>query len=391
MKRTILFLLLVAPVFYSTTQAQSVTGSNVVTTALPFLSIAPDSRGGAIGDAGVATTPDINAQHWNPAKYVFVESKSGVALSYTPWLRSLVSDMNLAYLVGYTKLDDISTVSGSLRYFDLGSITFYTDTGAEMETVSPNEFALDFGYSRKLSDEWSGSVAMRYMRSDLFSGTENLSPGNSFGADVSFYYLKKFRRSQKESTMSYGINVSNIGNKISYDKGTTKDFIPTNLRLGGSYSTEIDNYNQFFVTLDFNKLLVPTILNKDNIEDYQAGKLENIRGLGNDDVGPIEGIFVSFADAPNGFKEELQEITMSVGAEYWYAKQFAVRAGYFHEPENKGDRKFLTFGAGLKMNVFSLDFSYIYTLSRKSPLENTLRFTLGFDLDDFQSQGKRRR
>jgi hypothetical protein len=390
MKRFVLFLLL----FFSITfgaLAQSFTGSNVVSSALPFLTIAPDSRAGALGDAGVATTPDINSQHWNAAKYVFTESKSGIALTYTPWLSDLVTDMNLGYLVGYTKLNDVSTVSGSLRYFDLGGVTFYSDDGTELETVSPNEFAVDLGYSRKLSEKWSGAVVMRYIRSDLFQGTEGMYAGNSYSADVSFFYYKKFRRARKESTISYGIDISNIGSKVSYDKGTTKDFIPTNLRIGAGYTTEIDKYNQFNFTLDLNKLLVPTIINKNNVDEYNAGEYDKVWGLGNQDIDPIKGIFTSFTDAPNGLKEELQEVTISVGAEYWYSKQFAVRTGYFNEAANKGDRKYFTFGAGLKMNVFALDFSYIYTLKRSNPLENTIRFTLGFDLDNFKNQGKKRR
>lgn len=371
--------------------AQSVTGSNVVTTALPFLSIAPDSRGGAIGDAGAATSPDITSQHYNPAKYAFMKSNSGIALSYTPWLRALVTDMNLAYLVGYHKLDEIQSISGSLRYFDLGSITFYSLGGDPMETISPNEFGLDMAYSRKLSDTWSGAVALRYMRSDIFQGQEDLYAGNSFAADVAFYYNQDFRRGRQLSNFSYGVNISNIGNKVTYDKGNIKDFIPTNLRTGVSYTTELDQFNQVSFTADLNKLLVPSLINKKNKEEWEKGQIDNPRDLGNQDVGVIEGMFTSFADAPDGFREEIKEITLSLGAEYWYSKQFALRAGYFHEAEEKGARQFLTFGAGLKMNVFSLDFSYIFTLSRTSPLENTLRFTLGFDLDDFQRQGNRRR
>ncbi|HPS13041.1 MAG TPA: type IX secretion system outer membrane channel protein PorV, partial [Prolixibacteraceae bacterium] len=345
-------------------------------------SIDPDSRGGAMGDAGVSISPDINSQFWNPAKYVFCESSTGIALSYTPWLYTLVKDMSLAYLCGYHQLDDKQTLSGSLRYFDLGSMDLFTSSGGSAGSSHPNEFALDFGYSRKLSDYWSGAVSLRYIRSDIYSGTgEDLYAGNSFAADVAFFYNKKFYKSRKYSTLAYGIDISNIGSKISYDKGTTKDFIPTNLRIGGSYSTEIDKYNKIGFSIDLNKLLVPS-------PEYDSTGA--LYGLGNQDVGPIEGIFISFADAPKGLSEELSEITISAGAEYWYSNQFAVRAGYFNEATSKGDRKYLTFGAGLKMNVFSLDFSYIYTLRKTSPLENTLRFTLGFDLDNFNKQGKKK-
>jgi hypothetical protein len=381
-------LLLIAVLFLSTisiTHGQkSTTGSLVVSSAVPFLSIAPDSRGGAMGDAGVATSPDVNSQYWNPAKFVFNESRSGVALSYTPWLRKLVSDMNLAYLTGYHQLDDKQSLSASLRYFDLGSMDLFTEIGTPNGSSSPNEFAVDFGYSRKLSDNWSGAVSLRFILSDIYNGIvdADLVAGTSYAADVAFYYNKRIYNNRKNSTISGGINISNIGAKISYDGGIYKDFIPTNLRIGGNYSTEIDKYNKIGFSLDFNKLLVPTpVLDSNFVFSH----------LGNQDVGPIEGIFKSFYDAPGGFSEELSEITISLGAEYLYSNQFAVRTGFFYEPTSKGDRKFLSFGAGLKMNVFSLDFSYIATLTRSSPLENTLRFTLGFDLDDFQKQGKRRR
>jgi hypothetical protein len=386
MKRNIL---LFAVLFLSTMSiawGQSTTGSLVVSSAVPFLSIAPDSRGGAMGDAGVATSPDVNSQYWNPAKYVFNESKSGVALSYTPWLRNLVPDMNLAYLAGYHQLDEQQAIGASLRYFDLGSMELFNESGGGEGSSNPNEFALDMGYSRKLSDNWSGAVSLRFILSDIYNGivSADLNAGTSYAADVAFYYNKKFYSNRKYSTISGGINISNIGAKISYDGGAFKDFIPTNLRIGGNYTTEIDKYNKIGLSLDLNKLLVPTP-ELDSTGNYKYSQ------LGNQDINPIEGIFVSFADAPGGFAEELSEITVSLGAEYWYSNQFAVRAGYFYEPEAKGDRKFLTFGAGLKMNVFSLDFSYIYTLKRSSPLENTLRFTLGFDLDDFQKQGKKKR
>jgi len=387
MKRNILLIALAMFSLFEVVNGQtSTTGSLVVSSAVPFLSIAPDSRGGAMGDAGVASTPDVNSQYWNPAKYVFNESRSGVALSYTPWLHSLVQDMNLAYLTGYHKLDDKQSLSGSLRYFDLGSMQLFDEVGGSAGSSNPNEFAVDFGYSLKLSDYWSGAVSLRFILSDIYNGipSVDLTAGTSFAGDVAFFYNKKFITNRKNSTISYGINISNIGSKISYTSGETDDFIPTNLRIGGSYSTEIDKYNKIGFSLDFNKLLVPS----PEIDTVNGSPV--FSNLGNQDIGPIEGIFVSFADAPGGFAEELSEITISLGAEYWYSNQFAVRAGYFFEPTSKGDRKFLTFGAGLKMNVFSLDFSYIYTLKRTSPLENTLRFTLGFDLDDFQKQGKKK-
>lgn len=395
MKRTIIIALaLITLVKISNGQTKYPTsGSSIASSAVPFVSITPDSRAGAMGDAGVATSPDVNAQFWNPAKYVFAESTSGVALSYSPWLRKLVNDMNLAYLVGYHQLDKNQSISGSLRYFDLGSMELFGEGGASTGSSDPNEFSLDFGYSRKLSDSWSGSVAMRYIRSDIYNGTQtDYVAGNSFAADVAFYYNKKIYKNRKNSFISGGLNITNIGSKISYDNGEFKDFIPTNLRIGGAYTTELDKYNKFTIAVDLNKLLVPT---------PQLDSTGTIIRTGNQDVGPIEGMFISFSDAPRGFKEELREITYSVGAEYWYSNQFAVRTGYFHESsanssaiedqwKEKGSRQYLTFGAGLKMNVFSLDFSYIVTLKKNNPLENTLRFTLGFDLDDFSKQGKKK-
>jgi len=358
----------------------STTGANTVTTGVPFLTIAPDSRAGAMGDAGVATSPDINSQHWNPAKYAFIESEMGIALSYTPWLRSLVDDINLAYLVGYKKLDDQQTLSASLRYFTLGDITFMSEYGDQLGQQSPNEFALDFGYTRLLSDNFSGAVALRYIRSDLTGGQmvngSATHAGNAYAADVAFYYQNEMRINRKVSNISAGINISNIGSKISYSEGNTKDFIPTNMKLGLAYTTEMDRYNTITFAFDANKLLVPTPDTTD---------VDILTGLGSS-KSPIAGIFSSFSDAPGGMSEELKEITFSLGVEYWYNKQFALRAGYFYEDVNKGNRKFFTAGAGLKMNVFALDFSYLLPVAQNNPLANTLRFTLSFDFDEFKKQ-----
>lgn len=361
-------------------QRTSTTGANVITTGVPFLTIAPDSRAGAMGDAGVATSPDVNSQHWNPAKYAFMESDMGVALSYTPWLRNLVSDINLAYLVGYKRLDDQQTLSASLRYFTLGDISFMSEYGDPTGQINPNEFALDMGYTRLLSDKFSGAVTMRYIRSDLTGGQlvngAESHAGNAFAADVAFYYQNEIRMNRKNSTLSAGINISNIGSKISYTDGETKDFIPTNLKLGMAYKTEMDKYNTITFAFDVNKLLVPT---PDTAEvDIVTGQSSS--------KSSIAGIFSSFTDAPGGMKEEFQEITFSVGAEYWYNNQFALRAGYFYEDVNKGNRKFFTAGAGLKMNVFALDFSYLLPVAQNNPLANTLRFTLSFDFEAFSRQ-----
>lgn len=345
------------------------------------MSIAPDSRAGAMGDAGVASSPDMNSQHWNAAKYAFIESEMGIGLSYTPWLRNLVDDINLAYLVGYKRLDDLQTISASLRYFALGDISFMSDVGNFEGQQSPNEFAIDVAYTRLLSDNFSGSVALRYIRSDLTGGQMvNGVPstaGNSYAADIAFYYQNEIRVNRKESTISAGINISNIGSKISYTDGETKDFIPTNLKLGAGYKTELDRYNTIGFYFDVNKLLVPTpSVDTTDIFGNRYGE----------DKSVISGIFSSFGDAPGGLEEELQEVNFSFGTEYWYNEQFALRAGYFYEHENKGNRKFITAGAGLKLNVFSLDFAYLIPTERNHPLENTLRFSLSFDFESFRNQ-----
>lgn len=368
--------------------AQATTsGANTITTAVPFLSITPDSRAGGMGDAGVGLTPDVSSQHWNPAKYVFMQSDMGIGLSYSPWLRNLVDDINLAYLSGYKKLDDVQALSASLRYFSLGEIFFTDINGSDMGMQKPNEFAIDFAYSRLLSEVFSGSVALRYIRSDLTGAQlvsgESTNAGNAFAADVAFYLYQELRVNRKDNIFSAGINIQNIGSKISYTEGTIKDFIPTNLMLGAAYTTNVDDYNSFTFSFEANKLLVPTPkdldLNADSLGYLPVGGFS-------DNIGSIEGIVKSFYDAPGGFQEEFQEINLSFGIEYWYNKQFAIRGGYFYEHENKGNRKYFTAGAGLKLNVFALDFSYLLPTQRNHPLENTLRFTLSFDIDAFGKQ-----
>lgn len=361
-------------------QTTSTTGANTITTGVPFLTIAPDSRAGAMGDVGVATSPDVNSQAWNAAKYAFIESEMGVALSYTPWLRNLVSDINLAYLVGYKRLDDDQTLSGSLRYFTLGDITFMSEYGDELGNQSPNEFAVDMGYTRLLSDNFSGSVSLRYIRSDLTGGQmvngSETHAGNTFATDVAFYYQNEIRVNRKMSTIAAGIAFSNIGGKISYTDGETKDYIPANMKLGVSYKTEMDKYNTITFAFDANKLLVPT---------PDTANVDILTGLGAD-KSVIAAVFSSFNDAPGGMAEEFKEINFSIGAEYWYNKQFALRAGYYYEDASKGNRKFFTAGAGLKMNVFALDFSYLLPVAQNNPLANTLRFTLSFDFEAFSKQ-----
>jgi len=346
---------------------------NPISTAVPFLTISPDSRHGAMGDVGVATSPDANSQYLNPSKYAFTEGKFGFSLSYTPWLRELVNDINLAYMAGYYRLNNNEVIASSLRFFSMGDITLTGQDQMAMGTVSPSEFAFDVSYSRKLSDRLSGGVAMRYIRSDLSGGigAETYTAGNAWATDVSFYYFNKWGGTGDSRSIAAGINFSNIGGKISYDEGQNKEFLPANMRLGTTFTNEIDDFNSFSVSLDFNKLLVPT----------PSAVVDN---TSNQSV--ISSIFGSFSDAPGGFKEELQEFTISTGIEYWYNKQFALRTGYFYEPQNKGNRKFFTAGVGVKMNVAAIDFSYVLPVHRNSPLANTIRFTVLFDVDSFSKK-----
>ena len=350
---------------------------NIIPTAVPFLSIAPDSRSGGMGGTGVAISPDFNSQFWNPAKYAFIDKDFGIGLGFTPWLRQLVDDINLFSLSGFYRLDEMQGLSASLRYFSIGSILIRQSADDTGYPVQPNEFAIDLAYNRVLSDYFSGSVAFRYIRSDLNSGIggdEAAQAGNSFAADISFYYRSSINLFDQDSELSAGINVSNIGNKISYDSGTTREFIPTNLGLGVAIATEMDSYNSITFSLDANKLLVPTpgLTGEDeSYDDYRRRYNE---------MGTLKGMFESFSDAPRGFKEEMEEITLNFGAEYWYDKQFAVRAGYYHEHKLKGNRKHFTAGIGLKFNILTLDASYIIAVNNNNPLANTIRFSLGVDI-----------
>ena len=350
--------------------------NNPVITAVPSLTIAPDARAGGMGDVGAATTPDVNSQYWNPAKYSFMESEVGVSLSYTPWLSKLVSDINLVYAAGYWKFDELQSVSASLRYFSLGDISFMDSQGDPQGSVHPNEYAFDIAYSRLLSTKFSASVALRYIRSDLnngvnLSGGTEMYPGNAFAADVAGYYRTPITMATGDANLALGFNISNIGSKISYDENETSNFIPTNLRIGGSFDYPMDAYNRFSFSADVNKLLVPT-QNDMTIEEYS-------------DISSINGIFKSFNDAPGGFNEELKEVMWSVGAEYAYNNQFFVRAGYFNESQEKGNRKYFTAGAGFKLNVFELDAGYVIATSQSNPLDQTLRFSLSFDLNGLRN------
>ncbi|PIE86308.1 MAG: hypothetical protein CSA05_01260 [Bacteroidia bacterium] len=359
---------------------------NVITSAVPFLIIAPESRGGAMGDVGVATSPDINSMHWNVAKFAFIESDFGVGLSYTPWLRKLVDDINLSYLTAYKRIDDKQAISASLRYFSLGYITFTNQSGHELTEYNPNEFAIDVGYALKLSKFFSGGVGLRYIYSNLTGGfnaegTSNTHAANGVAADIGVFYTNpKLKISKKKTTLNFGLSITNIGNKVSYTDEAEKNFIPTNLRLGTSMSMELDNYNSLALAVDLNKFLIPTppkVVVENGVRKLY-GKIS--------DVSVAKGIFQSFSDAPGGMKEELHEITYSVGLEYYYAKQFAIRAGYFSEHETKGNRKYFTVGIGLKLNVFGLNFSYLMPTQQHNPLENTVRFSLLLDFEKLKKE-----
>jgi hypothetical protein len=351
---------------------------NTITTAVPFLLISPDSRSGAMGDVGVATSPDANSLHWNPAKYSFIGNEMGYAVSYVPWLRALVPDINLSYLTGYKKLNDNEAIGLELRYFSLGDITFTDIVGTTVGQYKPNEFALGTSYSRKLSDNFSLAISGRYIYSNLTGGQAAggipTVAGQSIAADVAGYYTNPIQISSQDVDVAVGFNISNIGDKISYTETSVRDFIPINLRLGTALGTEFDDYNKMSFSVDINKLLVPTPPERDG-NNIIKGKEDN--------VSVVSGIFQSFSDAPEGFKEEFRELNYSLGTEYWYAEQFAIRAGYFFEHNTKGGRKFFTFGSGVKYNVFALDFSYLINASRaingNNPLANTMRFTLIFD------------
>ena len=362
-------------------------GLNTITTAVPFLMITPDSRSGSMGDVGAATSPADSSISTNPAKYSFIEDDLGFSISYVPWLRALVPDINLSYISGYKKLNQNDAVAFELRYFSLGDITFTDILGNTLGQFNPNELALGGSYSRKLSDLFSLSLATRYIYSNLtggqMAGDIQTNAGKSFAADVAGYYTNKIRFLKKDSDLSFGFNISNIGNKISYTNVGERDFIPINLKLGSSININFDDYNSMSYSFDINKLLVPTppLYNSEN--EIIAGKDPN--------VSVVSGIFQSFSDAPDGFSEELREINLSFGTEYWYAQQFALRGGYFYEHDTKGGRKFFTFGAGVKYNVFALDFSYLINASRTingtNPLANTMRFTMIFDIGALQQEG----
>jgi len=392
---------------------------NTITTAVPFLIINPETRGGGMGDVGVATSADGASLHWNPSKLAFIDNKLGASISYTPWLRALVPDISLSYLSFYYKIDRMSTAALSLRYFSLGSIQFTDVNGANTIQFSPNEWSLSGGYARKLSDRFSGGLAAKFINSNLTGGqtvgSATSKPGRTVAVDLSVYYENDdISVGEKDAEIAWGVAISNLGAKISYTDAASRDFLPINLRLGPRFTYHFDDYNKLSFALDFNKYLVPTYP-KYAIDTATGSPLEDENGdkviaSGKNPDRPVPAaVFSSFYDAPgilidNGdgtydvkggtvFLEELSEINIGFGAEYWYDEQFAFRAGYFWEHYNKGNRKFLTVGAGLRLNVFSLDFSYLVPtyfgrsqVAQTSPLANTLRFTLSFNFDELSKK-----
>ena len=395
MKKGSLKIVLLAVILFSSVSLKAESKEtlfNPLLTAVPSLVIAPDARGGGLGDVGAATSADINSQYWNPAKYAQMESRGGFSISYTPWLRKIVNDIDLAYLAGYYKLDEQQALSASFRYFSLGEINLTDMPGVSSSEpivigiAKPYELAVDLGYSRNLSERWSAAVALRFIYSDLTNGmtddASSYSAGVAMGADVAAYYVAPVNvGGPKDAKASFGVNISNIGTKISYDRGVTQQFIPTNLRIGGAFEYPFDEYNTLTAAVDLNKLLVPTppkMWTTDMTHEEELAYLQAWEDYRN--ISSIAGIFKSFGDAPGGFKEELEEIMWSVGLEYAYDKQFLVRGGYFHEAQNKGNRKYFAFGVGFNLSIFQLNAAYLISTAQSNPLDQTLRFSLGFDL-----------
>ena len=409
MKKAVSVLSVIILLFSAQTYAQSDTHNplgqdiNAITTAVPFLSIAPDSRAGAMGDIGCATSSDGNSQSYNPAKYAFNKNQFGFSVSYSPWLRHLVNDINLAYLTGYWKITDMDAIAISLRYFSLGNIDFMDPNGEWISTQNPNEFAIDFSYSRKLIDQLSIAITPRFIYSNLtagqYVGGEETKAGLAGAADISLFYEQDFKVNKlNNSTLRAGLCISNIGNKMSYSSGTLRrDFLPTNLKLGIGYELDFDGYNKLAVNGEINKLLVPTnpIYLTDSMGHIvynEAGDPVIERGM-NPDVSVPQGMIQSFYDAPGGFREEMQEIMFAVGAEYSYRNLFFFRLGFFHESQYKGNREFITVGAGIKYTVFGIDVSYLIATKQYHPLANTLRFTLNLDFvstnkNEIKKQGR---
>lgn len=373
---------------------------NVITTAVPFLTITPDARAAGMGDIGVATKPDAAGNHWNPGKMAFIEDNGGISLGAAPWLRQLVPDIWFYYLSGYSKVGDKgrSTVTGSLRYFSLGTIQFTDILGNPTGVDEPKEFAFDFGYSLQLSKKFSFGIATRYINSRLVSvRTTNVDvrPGRAVAGDIGAYYKDdKLKISGEIYKFALGASITNMGSKITYTTDANRDFLPANLRLGGSIEREIDDHNRISFGLDFNKLLVPTpqyayvqnSAGQDSIFDDGTKHYVQPLQYSTSQDPTLAGMLKSLGDAPGGLKEELKEVITNVGMEYWYENQFALRAGYFHEANTKGGRRYMTLGVGIKYQVFGIDVAYLKPFQQRHPLENTLRFTLSFNLDEFAKQ-----
>jgi len=358
--------------------------ANAVTSAVPFLRIVPDARGGAMGDVGIATSVDPNGMHYNPSKLAFATKNVSISATYTPWMRNLgLNDVYLAYLSGYYRLDDRQAVGASLRYFSLGDIEFTNEQGESLGQGRPNEFEFSAGYARKLSDNLSAAVGAKFIYSNLATGRivegNEIRPGVAGAADLSMTYRKPVKINRYKSDFTFGAAVSNLGSKITYTNSVNRDYIPTNLGVGTALKIGLDDYNSITLTTDFNKLLVPTP--RPEIDDDGDGFPDYKQ------LSPVRGVFRSFGDAPGGFSEELKEITVGAGAEYWYDDQFAVRMGYFHEHYSKGNRKYFSVGLGVKYNILGLNFSYLVpTSNQRNPLDNTLRFSLIFDFEAFEGE-----
>ncbi len=355
---------------------------NTLLTAVLFLTIAPDARSGAMGDAGIAVSPDANSLHYNASKLAFVDKDVELSATYTPWLRNLgLSDVYMAYLSGYKKIDELQSFAGALRFFSLGDINFTDINGAPTGTGKPREIEVTVAYARKLSDKLSAGIAGKFINSNLASGQQvqgiDIMPGNAFAADISFTYSSNTNFGANGGNFSAGVALSNLGSKISYTSNSQREFLPANLGLGTAFKMQLDDFNSLTIALDLNKLLVPTPIPFDHPDyDTDSNNVPDYR-----EQSTFGGIFGSFADAPGGLSEEIKEFSASLGFEYWYNNQFAVRAGYFYEHPLKGDRQFITLGVGLKYNVFGLDISYLApTNTQRSPLDNTLRFSFKFDL-----------
>ena len=362
---------------------------NPVYTAVTSQTIAPDARAAGLSDVGVATDPDVNSQYWNPAKYPFTISRAGVSISYTHWLRQIVNDMYMAKLGGYYRIGDYSAVSTSLRYFNMGEVPLSSSVGSSNDmTINPYEMSFDAAYSLMLSEKFSIAAGVRWIYSDLtYDYSSETTPGSAFAADIAAYYQNYINIGQRECQLGVGLNISNIGSKINFGSDDNSEFIPTNMRLGAALMIPVDQFNRFTIAVDANKLLVPTRpIQKENEtdEDYNVRLQKDYY-----DISSIGGIFKSFGDAPGGFKEELQEVSWSLGGEYVYNDKFAIRAGYHHESETKGNRKYFTVGAGFKMSAFSLDAGYVIATAKSNPLDQTLRFTLSFDMDGLKDLFKK--